>query len=72
MKFGEYVKNLNDFLKENPKAKNLPAIYASDPEGNDYYNVHCTPTGVKHAKIRGFDYREPIEDINEAEEVCVN
>lgn len=71
MTFGEYVEKLNNFLKENPKAKDLDVVYASDPEGNDYYTHFCDPQGVKRNND-DWETRDQVDNIDEAEEICIN
>lgn len=43
MKFKDYVKALNDFLKENPWCGRFETYSATDPEGNGYYCVNYGP-----------------------------
>ena len=68
MSLEEYVEGLNDFLKENPKAKELPVVYASDPEGNNWHYTISSPTMItKIGHSRSISY-----DLNEADEICIN
>ncbi len=68
MNLEEYVEGLNDFLKANPEAKELPVVYASDPEGNNWHYTFSNPTMItKIGNSRSTSY-----DLNEADEICIN
>ena len=69
MTLKEYVENLNDFLEENPEAKELPVVYASDPEGNDWHNVQSTPCLIQKDEN---SWRLTTYTIEKANEVCIN
>jgi len=68
MNLEEYVEGLNDFIKANPKAKELPVVYASDPEGNNWHYTISSPTMItKIGHSRSTSY-----DLDEADEICIN
>lgn len=69
MTLGEYVENLNDFLEENPKAKELPVVYASDPEGNNWHNVQSGPCLIQKDENGWVRITYTMEKANE---VCIN
>lgn len=50
--FEEYVNNLQRVLKENPEYKDLPVVYSSDDEGNDYMTVSFEPSTCKVLDIK--------------------
>ena len=67
----EIIRDMDpDFFKskENPKAKELPVVYASDPEGNDWHYTISSPTMI--TKI-GYS-RSTSYDLDEADEICIN
>lgn len=68
MNLEKYVEGLNDFLKANPKAKELPVVYASDPEGNNWHYTISSPTMI--TKIG--NSRSSAYDLDEADEICIN
>lgn len=70
MKLEEYVEGLNDFLEMNPEAKELPVVYASDPEGNDWHYTISSPTMISK-EGNGYS-RSTTYDIDEADEICIN
>lgn len=70
MKLKEYLKNLKTFIKENPKALEMDAIYSKDDEGNGYSHVFYSPTLGKVDKDMEFkDYKTTNGDNNC---VCIN
>ena len=69
MTLKEYVENLNDFLEENPEAKELPVVYASDPEGNNWHNVESSPCLIQKDENGWVRTTYTMEKANE---VCIN
>lgn len=69
MTLEEYVDNLNDFLEQNPEAKELPVVYASDPEANDWHYVHSTPCLIDKDDV---GRRLTTYTVKKAVEVCIN
>lgn len=78
MKLPEYVKKLVEILENDPDAKNLTVISASDDEGNDYSEVSYNPCiGIWEPINREFDVLDvddpdseyTDEDINA---ICIN
>ena len=47
MKFKQFLEELNNLAKENPKTLDYNVIYSSDDEGNSYHNIHCAPSLVQ-------------------------
>jgi hypothetical protein len=67
MKFSEYVKNLNDLLKDRPESAEYDVVTSKDDEGNGYNLVHYAPqVGSYDAEER--EFKE--EQVTNA--VCVN
>lgn len=49
MTLKEYVAHLNRLMRENPKAKDMTVMYASDAEGNSFDEVFYAPNvGMLH------------------------
>ena len=44
MKLREYIKNLNEFVDQNPEALDLDVVTAVDDEGNGYNYIWATPS----------------------------
>ena len=44
MTLKEFIANLNEVIKKNPKAENYLVVYAVDDEGNSFSPVHLTPS----------------------------
>ena len=62
MKLSEYIKSLQDILDS---CGDLPCIYSSDDEGNEYRDVWEPPT-MQHVMVydNGFDLIHP-DDIRD-------
>lgn len=43
----EYIKELQNLVKEYPQFAELPVAYSSDDEGNSYHLVHNTGTPIQ-------------------------
>jgi len=69
MTTGEFKKYLDQFLKENPKAMNLPVYYCVDDEGNGYDKVKFTPTVMNK---ENFVVTEVKNSENVKHFVCIN
>lgn len=81
MTLAEYIKGLQDFVKENPEAANMTAVYSRDDEGNGYQEVYYTPTlGQFNEDEREFRTKASLEGYEDDEElvnfvnnaVCIN
>ena len=68
MKLGEYIKNLNEFIKENPKASDMEAITSIDDEGNGFKRIYYTPS-LGNYRENDEEFNSKIEPFNA---VCVN
>lgn len=44
MKFGEYLENLQDLLRDRPELIDAEVISSIDDEGNGYNNINWGPT----------------------------
>lgn len=66
MKFEQYVKALNNLLKDNPAAKEYIVVAASDDEGNGFNPVHYSPA------IGFYEDREFETGGDSANAVCLN
>jgi hypothetical protein len=67
MKFSEYVKNLNDLLKERPETADYDVVTSKDDEGNGYNLVRYEPQ-VGSYDDEDREFKE--EQVTNA--VCVN
>jgi|14BtaG_2_1085337.scaffolds.fasta_scaffold19766_4 hypothetical protein len=65
----DYINQLNEFVKENPEALELEAVYARDPEGNGFYSIHYGPT-LGHYSNREFS--QEIEEDESINACCIN
>ncbi len=68
MKLKNFLENLNEFVKQNPKVLELDVVTSSDDEGNSYNLVHYSPS-IGIYEDREF---EATEDLDEADSVCIN
>lgn len=66
MKLKEFIKNLNDLAKENPKALDYDVVTSIDDEGNGYNLVYFAP------QIGHMDEDKEFKEVQEANAVCVN
>ena len=67
MKFSEYVKNLNDLLKERPESADYDVVTSKDDEGNGYNLVHYAP------QVGNYDEEErEFKEEQVTNAVCVN
>lgn len=78
MKLKEYLKKIQEAVKENPSILEMEVIYSADDEGNAYQKVHNEPTPCQIEDINeyflemvGFEDDEEIatEDCNA---ICIN
>jgi len=74
MKFGDYVANLNKFLKDNPESKDFETITSKDDEGNGFNRVYYNPSTGHYDENDGeFDQGQDDEDQKQTHNaVCVN
>lgn len=68
MKFKEYVKNLQNLLKENLEIAEYDVVYSEDDEGNGFGMVCFEPTIGRFDK----DDREFYAETDEPNAVCIN
>lgn len=55
MTLKEYIKGIEDFVKQYPEALDMPVIYASNDEGNSYHTIYNTPTIIQVHSLEGRD-----------------
>ena len=76
MTLKEYIRNLNNLVKENPGALDLEVIYSIDDEGNAFHKVHIEPTIGYLDEDGGFKSIEQFEDWDrddsDVNSVCIN
>lgn len=76
MKLKEYIKSLQDLVKENPSYEKLNVIYAKDDEGNDFGPIGFSPSLGNLNEDGDFTQVENFNDIDEEDRiinsVCVN
>ncbi len=67
MKLSEFVKNLNELIKERPETADFEVVTSRDDEGNGYNMVHYTPS------VGSWDEEErEFKEECEINAVCVN
>lgn len=66
MKFGDYVKFINEMVRKNPEVMEYNVVYSIDDEGNEFKEVYFTPT-IGRITQDGFD-----SDSGPFDSVCVN
>lgn len=75
MTLKEYIKGLQEFLKENPETGEMQVITSSDDEGNSFNPVYFSPSKGIYEDLE-FIPLEQIEDWERDEDeinsVCVN
>ncbi len=68
MKLRDFLSELNNLAKENPKALDYDVIYSSDDEGNSYHSIYCTGTFVQVEDLDAHHldivFKEGDEEIN--------
>jgi len=69
MKLSDYMKDLNELIKENPESLNMELITSIDDEGNGYNRVYYSPALVEYD---GQDIDPLIGDKSTANAVCLN
>jgi hypothetical protein len=75
MTLKEFIKNLNEFVKENPETLDMQVITSKDDEGNGFNLVHYTPSkGIYKDRefISSEQYEDYERDGSETNAVCVN
>lgn len=66
MKLKDYLKQLNDLVKENPEILTMEVITSKDDEGNGFNKVHYSPS---FGHFDGDNYDSNSRKINA---VCLN
>ena len=67
MKFSEYVKGLNELLKERPESADYVVVTSKDDEGNGFNLVHYS------AQVGNYDEGErEFKEEQKTNAVCVN
>ena len=69
MTLGEYAKQINGLLRENPETKEMQVFYSVDDEGNSYDSVKFGPAVYESKGYIDFKERES-EKISHF--VCIN
>lgn len=76
MKLREYIKNLNEFVDQNPEALDLDVVAAVDDEGSGYNYIWATPSvGIDMEDYFIFHEDDVTDYLNDGESinvVCVN
>ena len=72
MKFKDYVKQLNEFLKKNPETAEYETYSAEDPEGNGFYNVYAGPAAYYAPDAGDYNISEVYENIDDYIECCID
>lgn len=76
MKLKEYIEQLNEIIKENPKYENLDVLFAKDDEGNEFGFIGFAPSLGNISDDMDFTQVENFEDIDEEDRIvnaiCVN
>ena len=79
MKLQEYIDNLQELIKENPKLKDATVVYSRDDEGNGFYEVGFTPSAgyfeyggsfITPEDKEAWEYYELTDD--DLNSVCIN
>ena len=71
MKLKEYLKNIQDFIKKNPKSADYEVIMSSDDEGNSFQKVIYGPSLMQVDSLEDY-YLEISEDNTNPNTVCIN
>jgi len=70
MKLKDYIKGLQELIKDNPASKEYEVVYACDDEGNAYCQVHFLPSiGEWNEESQSFHVTRTPEDYNA---ICLN
>lgn len=69
MQLSEYVKKLNEKLKEHG---DMPIVYAIDDEGNGFDDVHYGPTVMWRTQTEVLDIDDPNKGSNGHKVLCIN
>jgi hypothetical protein len=75
MTLKEFIKNLKQFVKENPETLEMQVVTSINDEGNGYNLVQFTPSkGIFEDKefISSDGYEEEERESSETNAVCVN
>ena len=71
IKLNDYIKKLQEIVKENAVHGDLPVIYGVDDEGNAFHPVVFGPS-LKEADNINERYLELIDEIENPNCVCIN
>lgn len=69
MNLAEYIKHLQQLVKEHPELKKATAVYSADDEGNQFSKVVYHPTPGHYSAGEFNDYKNSKHKPNA---VCVN
>lgn len=75
MKLKEFLENLNNLVKEDPKSLDLEVIYSIDDEGNAFRSVYFEPTKGRFDSdefLSGDQLEERDRDESEINAICIN
>lgn len=64
-----YIKNLQEFVGENPEMSQALVITASDDEGDSYEPVHWIPSSGLYSDR---EFRQELYEDEKFNAVCVN
>jgi len=71
----QFIEELQALAKKNPKALNMPVVYAKDAEGNGFYEVGFKPTtGIYEDGdfIPSLQLKKNDRKKSEINSVCIN
>jgi len=66
----DFIKNLNEFVEENPETLDMQVITSIDSEGNGFEYVHYTPSKGLFENHE-FIQKDEENDLN-CNAVCIN
>tara|TARA_R110002074_G_scaffold32309_4_gene90245 strand:- start:18791 stop:19000 length:210 start_codon:yes stop_codon:yes gene_type:complete len=64
-----YIKNLQEFVVENPEMSQALVVTSSDDEGNSYDHVHYSPSSGIYTDR---EFRHELYEDEKFNAVCVN
>jgi len=67
MKLKEYLKKLQEFVKDNPEVLEYEVIYAKDDEGNGYQSVNYPPSTIGYFNESEWEFID-VDQFKEYEE----
>jgi len=71
MTLKEYIKHLNNIIKENPQAGDFLVIYACDDEGNSFHKTNFPPA-IMAVKDTETLYDLQLDRSAEPNVICIN